>query len=283
MLLSSSNSDDEDCSIRIKDNKKQKDWLQSEPDPFDLVSLHDDDVTNENEQFEVILSSGSSGITTTTVSDSDQMSEEEQFPTHRHNEHSPEPADDFQRYANWRQAEYERSNQISSQLVQDLIQNSPIDPSNMSIFMDAVYIVEMFNKFVYGIHCDREHLTKLDKIELQPFLRSLEATNEYFETVIRMLFEIVFKDRFPDTAYFNFRLGQIELTELSIERIVYILWHSMGPKAKSLIFENIEEEFRDLESFEDVTVKSRLMFCRNLIDYLCFKVRENFDVRFKGF
>lgn len=189
--------------------------------------------------------------------------------------------DDFREWASWKRAEIARSSRIAAPLIDELMQHSAISPANMGLFMDAVYVIEMFNKFVYAIYFDRETTTlcKLARVELQPFLRSLIITSdddssadEYFARIIRMLVEIFFADRFRDAAFFNLQLSDIDLNDLSVEDMLFILMHSIHPKSKATLFEDILEELDKVESIRHVSVQLKLALCRNLIDFLCFKV-----------
>lgn len=247
--------------------------LHSDPDPYDLVSLADDD-TNDTltinsglsprpESVDIIMSDCGGGQQTQLSSIESIMNDQ----------------DDFREWASWKRAEIARSSRIGAQLVAELMKHSVISPANMGLFMDAVYVIEMFNKFVYAIYFDRETLCKLARVELQPFLRSLiidsdenNDSSEYFDRIIRMLVEIFFADRFRDVTFFNLQLPDIDLKDLSLEDMIYILMHSIHPKSKAILFEDILDEFSKVESIRHVSAKLKLALCRNLIDFLCFKV-----------
>lgn len=233
--------------------------MQSEPDPFDLVSLHSDDSSDD---FDFggpnSIETGSIETISTPPHDSSTM-------------------DDYRNWASWKQIEFARSSRISGQLVDRLIEHSPISPAKMDVFMDALYVVEMFNRFLYAICYQNDQAPRFGKIEFQRFLSSLVNDDQkYFESFVRTIVGVFFIDRFPGVNFLNQFLGEIGRVgddEMSVETLIYVLTQTLNPKYKISIFEGIEDIMSKLDSsIQHLSIKEKLTLCRNLIDFLCFKV-----------
>lgn len=167
--------------------------------------------------------------------------------------------------------------QISAGLINELISRSKLQPESCQVFMDVVYIVEMFNKVVYSMNHRDNSLSKIDFVR---FFRSIRSNDENAELskLLQMLFGILIKTlRHTDIQLFNLPLNRIDLEDISAINLARSLMKSMRAPIKKLVFREycFEDELKQAETLGHLSLHVKIKLCFRLVEYLGFEVSNH--------
>jgi hypothetical protein len=177
--------------------------------------------------------------------------------------------------------EIQQPEKISSKLIEDIIKRSKVQTAEASqLFIDVVYIVEMFNQVVLEIYKKNFEECNLIKIDFARLLRSLfsTSTNKHDELamLIRMLIGILMRKSKSENGLCNIPIERINLDRMSLLTAVIAVMRSVNTRIKNIIFHEIQSELDNIDSFCFMSTRSKIKLCQRLVEYLGLEVNNNF-------
>lgn len=173
--------------------------------------------------------------------------------------------------------EIQQPEKISTKLIEDIIMRSKVQTTEASqLFIDVVYIVEMFNQVVLEIYKKNSDECNLIKIDFVRFLQSLfsASTNEHDELamLIRMLLGILMRKLKSENGLCNVPIERINLDRMSLLTAVIAVMRSVNTRIKNIIFHEVQSELDNIDSFCFMSTLSKIKLCQRLVEYLGIEV-----------